>query len=47
VFDGPINGVRLFFMPPCSFNLNPIAQVIAKLKTLLLKVEERTVAGTI
>ena len=39
-------GVKLFFLPPYSPDLNPIEQVFSKLKTLLRKAEERTVAAT-
>jgi len=37
-------GAKLFFLPPYSPDLNPIEQVFSKLKTLLRKAEERTVA---
>jgi transposase len=37
-------GAKLFFLPPYSPDLNPIEQVFAKLKTLLRKAAERTVA---
>ena len=40
------SGARLFFLPPYSPDLNPIEQVFAKLKTLLRKANERTVATT-
>ncbi len=36
-------GARLLFLPPDSPDLNPIEQVLAKLKTLLRKVEARSV----
>ncbi len=36
-------GPKLFFLPPCSPDLNPIEQVFAKLKALLRKAAERTV----
>lgn len=36
-------GARLLFLPACSPDLNPIEQVFSKLKTLLRKVEARTV----
>jgi transposase len=39
-------GARLFFLPPYSPDLNPIAQVFAKLKHLLRKAAERTVEAT-
>jgi transposase len=39
-------GVRLFFLPPYSPDLNPIEQMFAKLKTLLRKAAERTVTAT-
>ena len=39
-------GVRLFFLPPYSPDLNPIEQVFAKLKALLRKAAERTVEAT-
>jgi transposase len=39
-------GVKLFFLPPYSPDLNPIEQVFAKLKTLLRKAAERTVEAT-
>jgi transposase len=39
-------GAKLFFLPPCSPDLNPIEQVFAKLKTLLRKAAERTVEAT-
>ena len=39
-------GAKLFFLPPYSPDLNPIEQVFAKLKTLLRKVEPRTVEAT-
>ena len=37
---------KLFFLPPYSPDLNPIEQVFAKLKTLLRKVQRRTVEAT-
>jgi transposase len=37
---------KLLFLPPYSPDLNPIEQVFAKLKTLLRKAAERTVAAT-
>jgi transposase len=40
-------GAKLFFLPPCSPDLNPIEQVSAKLKTLLRKADERTVEATV
>lgn len=39
-------GAKLFFLPPCSPDLNLIEQVFAKLKTLLRKAEPRTVDAT-
>jgi transposase len=39
-------GVKLFFLPPYSPDLNPIEQVFAKLKTLLRKAAERSVEAT-
>ena len=39
-------GAHLIFLPPYSPDLNPIAQVFAKLKTLLRKAAERTVEAT-
>jgi hypothetical protein len=36
-------GARLLFLPPYSPDLNPIEQVFAKLKHLMLKAKERTV----
>jgi len=39
-------GAKLFFLPPYSPDLNPIEQVFAKLKALLRKANERTVATT-
>jgi transposase len=39
-------GAKLFFLPPYSPDFNPIEQVFAKLKTLLRKAAERTVADT-
>jgi transposase len=39
-------GAKLLFLPAYSPDLNPIEQVFAKLKTLLRKAEERTVAAT-
>jgi transposase len=38
-------GARLFFLPPCSPDLNPM-QVFAKLKHLLRKAAERTLEAT-
>jgi len=35
-------GAKVFFLPACSPDLNPIEQVIAKLKHLLRKAAERT-----
>ena len=39
-------GAKLFFLPPYSPDLNPIEQVFAKLKTLLRKLDARTVETT-
>jgi transposase len=39
-------GARLPFLPLYSPDLNPIEQVLSKLKTLLRKAEERTVEAT-
>jgi transposase len=39
-------GAKLLFLPPYSPDLNPIAQVFAKLKLLLRKAAERTVEAT-
>lgn len=39
-------GAKLFFLPSYSPDLNPIEQMFAKLKTLLRKAAERTVAAT-
>ena len=39
-------GVKLFFLPPYSPDLNPIEQVFSKLKRLLRKAEERTIEAT-
>ena len=38
-------GARLFFLPPYSPDFNPIEQAFSKLKALLRKAAERTVAG--
>jgi transposase len=38
-------GARLLFLPPCSPGFNPIENALAKLKALLRKAAERTVAG--
>jgi transposase len=35
-------GAKLFFLPACSPDLNPIEQVFAKMKTLLRKADART-----
>jgi len=35
-------GIKLFFLPPYSPDLNPIEQVFSKLKRLLRKANERT-----
>ena len=39
-------GAKLFFLPPYSPDLNPIEQVFAKLKTLLRKLDPRTIETT-
>ena len=39
-------GIKLFFLPPYSPDLNPIEEVFAKLKLLLRKANERTVEAT-
>lgn len=39
-------GAKLIFLPPYSPDLNPIEQVFAKLKTLLRKVDARSVGET-
>ena len=39
-------GVKLFFLPAYSPDLNPIEQVFAKLKTLLRKAAQRTIDAT-
>jgi transposase len=39
-------GAKLIFLPPNSPDLNPIEQVFAKLKLLLLKAAERSVDAT-
>jgi hypothetical protein len=36
-------GAKLFYLPPCSPDLNPIEQAFAKLTTLLRKVNVRNV----
>ena len=36
-------GAKLFFLPRYSPDLNPIEQVFAKLKTLLRKIDPRTI----
>lgn len=38
-------GARLLFLPPYSPDLNPIEMVFAKLKALLRKADERTIAA--
>lgn len=38
-------GAQLVYLPPYSPDLNPIEQAFAKLKSLLRKAAERTVAG--
>ena len=39
-------GAKLLFLPPYSPDLNPIEQVFAKLKTLLRKLDARTIEAT-
>jgi transposase len=39
-------GIKLFFLPPYSPDLNPIEQVFSKLKRLLRKEKARTVEAT-
>lgn len=39
-------GIKLFFLPPYSPDLNPIEQMFSKLKRLLRKANERTVEAT-
>jgi len=39
-------GAKLFFLPPYSPDLNPIEQVFAKLKTLLRKLDPRSIEAT-
>ena len=39
-------GAKLFFLPAYSPDLNPIEQVFAKLKTLLRKLDARTLETT-
>jgi transposase len=39
-------GAKLFFLPRYSPDLNPIEQVLAKLKTLLRKADPRTIEAT-
>ena len=38
-------GAHLLFLPPYSPDLNPIEMVFAKLKTLLRKADERSIAA--
>ena len=38
-------GAELLFLPPYSPNFNPIENAFAKLKAMLRKAAERTVAG--
>ena len=38
-------GAHLLFLPPYSSDLNPIEMVFAKLKTLLRKADERSIAA--
>ena len=39
-------GIKLFFLPPYSPDLNPIEEMFSKLKRLLRKANERTVEAT-
>jgi transposase len=39
-------GIKLFFLPPYSPDLNPIEQMFSKLKRLLRMAKERTVEAT-
>jgi transposase len=39
-------GIRLFFLPPYSPDLNPIEEMFSKLKRMLRKANERTVEAT-
>lgn len=39
-------GIRLFFLPPYSPDLNPIEEMFSKLKRLLRKANERSVEAT-
>jgi len=39
-------GIRLFFLPPYSPDLNPIEEMFSKLKRLLRKANERTAEAT-
>ena len=39
-------GIKLFFLPPYSPDLNPIKEMISKLKRLLRRANERTVEAT-
>ena len=39
-------GIKLFFLPPYSPDLNPIEEMFSKLKRLLRKANERTVQAT-
>ena len=39
-------GAKLFFLPTCSPDLNPIERVFAKLRTLLRKADERSIEAT-
>jgi transposase len=39
-------GAKLFFLPRCSPDLNPIEQVFSKLKTLLRKTDPRPTKAT-
>jgi transposase len=38
-------GVRAVYLPPYSPDLNPIEQLFSKIKAMLRKAAERTVAG--
>jgi transposase len=39
-------GAKLFFLPPCSPDLNPIEQLFSKLKALLRNADARSVEAT-
>ncbi len=38
-------GAHLLFLPPCCPDLHPIEMVLAKLRTLLRKADERSIAA--